>query len=433
MMHTHDDLRDCGLAPLDWLIQYGSKTSAATPIPVRKTVAHSIFTSDLVSAKMEPAAISTPRPISSGSSVSILAADLSGSAELLDGNGKPPHSYVTLIAKALLSSPDRKLTLREIYDYLRSEFPYFQTCDSEWKNCVRHNLSLNKCFVRLVGEGCIPSQIKGAAWTFAADAAEFFAPDGTHIRPGKSWSGRSNSNSSSAGGHGDNSQPLPRRVRRTSSTCSTSYGLRGSTKQQLTSTTLSQSYSASSLTPPITPPSSAGPPQVTARRTTGKLSSSPEARPWTGLSMDSLPTTSVRQRSLSEHTNAMAHTHMLAYLVRDTSCDTWGSTTSSSPVSTDLPLERSYSTPATTPYSYSMFSAPTPMYATDSAIYHHGSPVQELFDFNHSAAPSPYSGIPHQPDQDSLMSGSYGLANMDTTLALSDLQWDAVMQTLLSI
>lgn len=419
-MHTHDDLHDSGLAPLDWLIQYGSRTSATSPIPVPRTAAHAIFTPDLVSPKREPVANSTSTPLSSSSDLG--SADLSGSCAELDGNGKPPHSYVTLIAKALLSSPDRKRTLREIYDYLRSEFPYFQTCDSEWKNCVRHNLSLNKCFVRLVGEGCIPSQIKGAAWTFAADAAEFFAPDGTHIRPGKSWSGRSNSNSSAAGQD---------RVRRTSSTCSTSYGLRGSIKQQPTSTMLSQSYSASSLTPPITPPSSAGPPQVTGRKTV-KLSS--PVSQWTGLSMDSLPTTSVRQRSLSEHTNAMAHTHMLAYLVRDTSCDTWGSNSSSSPISTTLPLERSYSTPATTPYSCSMISAATPVYATDSAFYHHGSPVQELFDFSHNTAPLAYnSGSPHQPDQDLLMSGAYGLANMDTTLALSDLQWDAVMQTLLSI
>jgi hypothetical protein len=67
------------------------------------------------------------------------------------------HSSIT---QALLAAPDRKCTLREIYEHIKQEFPYFQTCDTEWKNCVRHNLSLNKCFVRLLDEGTNSRQVK---------------------------------------------------------------------------------------------------------------------------------------------------------------------------------------------------------------------------------------------------------------------------------
>ncbi|CAJ0965726.1 unnamed protein product [Ranitomeya imitator] len=59
---------------------------------------------------------------------------------------KPPYSYIALIVMAIQSSPTKRLTLSEIYQFLQSRFPLLQR---GWKNSVRHNLSLNECFIKL--------------------------------------------------------------------------------------------------------------------------------------------------------------------------------------------------------------------------------------------------------------------------------------------
>ena len=63
---------------------------------------------------------------------------------------KPQESYVALIARAILSSPNYQMLLVDIYEWLIKEYPYFGTLQSKaWRNSVRHNLSLNECFIRL--------------------------------------------------------------------------------------------------------------------------------------------------------------------------------------------------------------------------------------------------------------------------------------------
>ncbi|PVU94932.1 hypothetical protein BB561_002174 [Smittium simulii] len=77
-------------------------------------------------------------------------------------SGKLPYSYATLITYAILHHPQKKMTLSEIYTWLLEKFPHFKSSGSGWKNSIRHNLSLNKTFVRIPRPVNQPG--KGAYW-----------------------------------------------------------------------------------------------------------------------------------------------------------------------------------------------------------------------------------------------------------------------------
>lgn len=61
---------------------------------------------------------------------------------------KPQHSYIGLIAMAILSTPEGKLVLSDIYQHILDHYPYFRTRGPGWRNSIRHNLSLNDCFIK---------------------------------------------------------------------------------------------------------------------------------------------------------------------------------------------------------------------------------------------------------------------------------------------
>lgn len=63
--------------------------------------------------------------------------------------GKPSLSYIAMIAQVILASPAQKLNLAAIYADIEARFPYYRGRGQGWKNSVRHNLSLNDCFVKL--------------------------------------------------------------------------------------------------------------------------------------------------------------------------------------------------------------------------------------------------------------------------------------------
>ncbi|XP_075387760.1 forkhead box protein F2 [Tenrec ecaudatus] len=92
---------------------------------------------------------------------------------------KPPYSYIALIVMAIQSSPSKRLTLSEIYQFLQARFPFFRGAYQGWKNSVRHNLSLNECFIKLPKGLGRPG--KGHYWTIDP-ASEFMFEEGSFRR-----------------------------------------------------------------------------------------------------------------------------------------------------------------------------------------------------------------------------------------------------------
>jgi forkhead box protein N len=64
-------------------------------------------------------------------------------------NSKPPYSFSCLIFMAIEDSLQKRLPVKDIYSWILTHFPYFQNAPTGWKNSVRHNLSLNKCFKKV--------------------------------------------------------------------------------------------------------------------------------------------------------------------------------------------------------------------------------------------------------------------------------------------
>ncbi|XP_027730455.1 LOW QUALITY PROTEIN: forkhead box protein K1 [Vombatus ursinus] len=88
-------------------------------------------------------------------------ADTSGGDSPKD-ESKPPYSYAQLIVQAISSAQDRQLTLSGIYAHITKHYPYYRTADKGWQNSIRHNLSLNRYFIKVPRSQEEPG--KGSFW-----------------------------------------------------------------------------------------------------------------------------------------------------------------------------------------------------------------------------------------------------------------------------
>ncbi|GFR11672.1 forkhead box protein O1 [Trichonephila clavata] len=87
------------------------------------------------------------------------------------------RSYADLITQAIETSPEKRLTLSQIYDWMVRNIPFFNdqaesNSSAGWKNSIRHNLSLHKKFLRIRNDGTG----KSSWWTVNAAAGSGRTP-----------------------------------------------------------------------------------------------------------------------------------------------------------------------------------------------------------------------------------------------------------------
>lgn len=80
---------------------------------------------------------------------------------------------------AIQTSPDKMMTLSEIYKFIMDRFPYYRDNTPRWQNSLRHNLSFNDCFIKIPRRPDRPG--KGSYWALHPSCGDMFE-NGSFLR-----------------------------------------------------------------------------------------------------------------------------------------------------------------------------------------------------------------------------------------------------------
>jgi len=158
-----DDLLNSSLTNLQWLQHINMNLNESLAVP-RKTVASSSSSASSSPQSKDERADRTPQQRAGRHNTSV---DYTRNSHI-----KPPYSYATLICMAIRETPKHKITLSAIYNWIMANFAYYRNADPSWQNSIRHNLSLNKCFMKVPRDKDEPG--KGGFWMINSEYEEYF-------------------------------------------------------------------------------------------------------------------------------------------------------------------------------------------------------------------------------------------------------------------